>query len=58
MKYQYLETTSKRTGEAYYVINSMRGQWFDIVPKKNPATTPYRAPRREFTKPVWKEVEA
>lgn len=55
---KYLETTSKRTGESYYVINSMRGRWFDIVPKENPATTPFRANRSEFTKPVWKEVAA
>jgi hypothetical protein len=56
MKYKYLETESKHTGEKFYVINSMRGRYFDLVPKSHPAQNPLRFDRRDFTKPVWKEV--
>lgn len=56
MKAKYLETTNKRTGEKFYVMNSPRGLYFDLVPKSHPAQKPIRFDRREFTKPVWKEV--
>lgn len=56
MKYQYLETTNKRTGKKFYVMNSPRGLYFDLVPKSHPAQKPIRFDRRDFTKPVWKEV--
>jgi len=51
----HLETKSTRTGMEYYVVNSMRGLYFDLVPKKNPAQTPVRMDRRDFTKPEWRE---
>ena len=56
MNFKYLETTNKRTGMAYYVINSPRGRYFDLVPKSNPAQKPIRFDRKDCTKPVWKEV--
>lgn len=56
MNRKYLETTNKRTGEKFFVINSPRGLYFDLVPMKNPAQNPIRFDRRDFTKPVWKEV--
>lgn len=56
MKWKYLETILKRTGEKYYVINSPRGKYFDVVPQLNAAQKPIRAVRSAFTKPVWKEV--
>lgn len=56
MKYKYTEVTSKHTGKAYYVVKSMRGRYFYITPKSNPAGKPLLADRRDYTKPVEKEV--
>ena len=55
--WRYLETERKSDGTKYYVINSPRGRYFDIVPKMNPAQIPIRFPRSDFTKPVWKDVK-
>ena len=56
MKVMVLETTHKRTGEGFYVIESPRGRYFGLVPKSNPAQKPIRFARCEFTAPEWKEV--
>ena len=56
MKGMYLETEMKSTGEKFYVVNSPRGLYFDLVPKSHPAQTAIRFDRRDFTKPVWKEI--
>ena len=46
-----MQTMNKRTGERFYVMNSPRGLYFDLVPVRNPAQKPIRFDRREFTKP-------
>ncbi len=56
MAIKYSEVTSKNTGKTYYVVNSMRGQYFDLVPKSNPAQNPIRCDRRDFTNPIEREV--
>ena len=54
---KYLSTTNKRTGEEFCVIEySPRRRYFGLVPKSHPAQNPIKCDRREFTKPVWKEV--
>ena len=47
---------SKSTGMDYYVVKSLRGRYFYIVPKSNPAQQAMCADRRDFTKPVVMEV--
>lgn len=50
------EVKSNATGECYYVSRSLRGRCFYLVPKKNPAQEPFLAYRKDFTRPVEKEV--
>lgn len=38
----------KRDGQEFYVIRSMRGRYFDLVPKTHPAQKPVRFDRRDF----------
>lgn len=48
--------TSKHTGIDYYVVKSLRGRYFYIVPKSNPAQKWLLADRCDFSKPVEMEV--
>ena len=56
MAIKYSEVISKNTGKTYYVVKSMRGRYFDLVPKSNPAQHPIRCDRRDFTNAVSREV--
>ena len=56
MKVMVLETTHKRTGGVFFVIESPRGRYFGLVPKSHPAQKPIRFARCKFTAPEWKEV--
>lgn len=56
MPTKYTEVTSKITGKAYYVVKSMRGRYFYLVPKSHPAQSAVLFDRKDFTKPVEKEI--
>ena len=56
MSTKYTEVTSKMTGKAYYVVKSMRGRYFYLVPKSNPAQRAVLFNRKDFTKPIEKEI--
>ena len=56
MTYKYTEVFSKRTGIAYYVVKSMRGRYFRLVPKSHPAQRSVTYERKDFTKPIEREV--
>jgi hypothetical protein len=48
--------TSRHTGNEYYVVKSLRGRYFYIVPRKNPAQKALLADRRDYSKPIEVEV--
>ena len=48
--------TSKFTGAEYYVVKSLRGRYFYVVPRKNPAQRAMCVNRCDYTKPIEVEV--
>ena len=48
---------NKLTGKKYIILQSLRGQYFDLVPRSNPGLSVCRYHRADFTKPYMVEVK-